>query len=346
MRLNRSSFRIIAAAAVALTAGGAVATQAMAAPHTTSAKTTSVKALVASLGTRNGGTYLDNGRTVVAVTDNASANRVRAAGYTAKVVRYSAAHLHAITTSLNKSARIVGTAWSTDPRTNQVRITADRTVSDSALSRLRDLTGRYGSAITIRRTSSTLRTYIAGGDAIWGTQYRCSLGFNVTDGSSEYFLTAGHCGNVESAWSDSQGGATIADTQASTFPGSDYSIAKYTGSTDHPSAVDLYNGSTQSITQAADATVGENVQRSGSTSGLHDGSVTGLDATVNYSEGTVTGLIDTNVCAEAGDSGGALFDGSTALGLTSGGSGDCTSGGETFFQPVPEALSAYGVQIG
>jgi streptogrisin D len=52
------------------------------------------------------------------------------------------------------------------------------------------------------------------------------------------------------------------------------------------------------------------------------------------------------VCAEPGDSGGSLFDGDTALGLTSGGSGDCASGGETFFQPVTEALSATGAQIG
>jgi streptogrisin D len=43
---------------------------------------------------------------------------------------------------------------------------------------------------------------------------------------------------------------------------------------------------------------------------------------------------------------GAEFDGDTAIGLTSGGSGDCTSGGTTFFQPVTEALSATGAQIG
>jgi streptogrisin C len=31
--------------------------------------------------------------------------------------------------------------------------------------------------------------------------------------------------------------------------------------------------------------------------------------------------------------------------MTSGGSGDCTSGGTTYFQPVNEALSAYGVSL-
>ena len=47
-----------------------------------------------------------------------------------------------------------------------------------------------------------------------------------------------------------------------------------------------------------------------------------------------------------GDSGGSLFAGDTAIGLTSGGSGDCSAGGTTFFQPVPEALAAYGAEIG
>jgi streptogrisin D len=80
---------------------------------------------------------------------------------------------------------------------------------------------------------------------------------------------------------------------------------------------------------------------------VHTGTVTGLDATVNYGNGDiVNGLIQTDVCAEPGDSGGSLFDGDAAIGLTSGGSGDCTSGGETFFQPVTEALSTFGARIG
>jgi streptogrisin D len=92
----------------------------------------------------------------------------------------------------------------------------------------------------------------------------------------------------------------------------------------------------------------------GSTTGLHDGTVTGLDATVNFQSetdpngvDTVNGLIQTDVCAEAGDSGGSLFtqDGG-AVGLTSGGSGDCTAGGETFFQPVTAALTATGATLG
>ncbi len=59
----------------------------------------------------------------------------------------------------------------------------------------------------------------------------------------------------------------------------------------------------------------------------------------------MTGLIKTTVCAEGGDSGGSLYAGTRAYGLTSGGSGNCSSGGTTFFQPVTEALGVYGVSV-
>ena len=112
-----------------------------------------------------------------------------------------------------------------------------------------------------------------------------------------------------------------------------------------PGSVNLYNGSQQDITSAANPVVGQTVRRSGSTTGVHQGRVTALNATVNYAEGTVRGMIQTTVCAEGGDSGGSLYAGSVALGLTSGGSGNCSSGGTTFFQPVTEALSTYGVSV-
>src|SRR4029450_10094698 len=97
-----------------------------------------------------------------------------------------------------------------------------------------------------------------------------------------------------------------------------------------------------------DASVGEKVTRDGSTTGIHSGTVTALNVSVRYVgrlHGVVSGLIQTNVCAEPGDSGGPLYDGTKALGLTSGGSGDCRSGGTTFFPPVREAPHAYGVTV-
>ncbi|MEK8105666.1 hypothetical protein NKG94_11915 [Micromonospora sp. M12] len=40
--------------------------------------------------------------------------------------------------------------------------------------------------------------------------------------------------------------------------------------------------------------------RSGSTTGVRCGTVTGLNQTVNYSTGVIYGLIRTNICAEPG----------------------------------------------
>jgi hypothetical protein len=83
----------------------------------------------------------------------------------------------------------------------------------------------------------------------------------------------------------------------------------------------------------------------GATTGVHCGTVLALNATVNYAEGTVSGLIQTNICSEPGDSGAPLYDGTILLGLLSGGSGNCASGGISFFQPITEVLSAYGLSV-
>ncbi|NLU73069.1 S1 family peptidase [Streptomyces sp. HNM0575] len=195
---------------------------------------------------------------------------------------------------------------------------------------------------------------VAGGDAIFADGVRCSLGFNVQVDGKPGFLTAGHCGNEAKSWTSDEAGAQALGTiQDSKFPETDFAIATLDDpQAEAPSAVNLDplgagQGGTQEITGAAEAAVGMKVQRSGSTSGVTDGEVTGLDATVNYGGGdVVNGLIQTDVCAEPGDSGGAMFSEDKAVGLTSGGSGDCTQGGETFFQPVTDALKATGAQIG
>ncbi|MGW2230945.1 S1 family peptidase [Streptomyces formicae] len=299
------------------------------------------------LGTQAAGTYYDAKAKslVVNVLNKGAADAVESAGGKARIVENSLAELKSARTTLNDKAAVPGTSWAMDPAANKVVVTADRTVKGAELDKVSAIVKSLGGKAELKHSKGEYKAFIAGGDAIWGSGSRCSLGFNVVKGGQPYFLTAGHCGNAVKSWSDSQGGSEIGTTEESSFPGNDYAIVKYTGDTPHPSEVNLYGG-TQAISKAGDATVGQKVQRSGSTTQVHDGDVTALDATVNYQEGQVDGLIQTTVCAEPGDSGGALFAGDTALGLTSGGSGDCSSGGETFFQPVPEALSAYGAEIG
>lgn len=176
---------------------------------------------------------------------------------------------------------------------------------------------------------------------------RCSLGANVRSGSTYYFVTAGHCTNLAGTWyADSARTTVLGSRTGTSFPGDDYGVVRYTGTVAHPSAVYTYPGQV-TLYGAGNAYVGQAVCRSGATTGVRCGSVTGLNQTVNYAEGAVYGLIRTNICAEPGDSGGPLYVASTGtvLGILSGGSGNCTSGGTSYYQPIPEILAAYGLTI-
>ena len=242
------------------------------------------------------------------------------------------------------AADVAGTAWHIDTATGAVVVTADSTVSPAEIAKIKRQAGADAGAIRVERTPGKFTKLISGGDAIYADSWRCSLGFNVRDSAGNYFfLTAGHCTDGAGSWySNSSRSTVLGSTAGSSFPTNDYGIVRYTNTTVTKSGT---VGSVD-ITSAANATVGMSVTRRGSTTGTHSGSVTGLNATVNYGGGDIVyGMIRTNVCAEPGDSGGPLYSGSKAIGLTSGGSGNCSSGGTTFFQPVTEALSAYGVSV-
>ncbi|MEU2436039.1 S1 family peptidase [Streptomyces rubradiris] len=318
------------------------------------------------LGDAFAGSYFDSGRQQLVVNvaggDGDVIGRAKKAGAVVRRVANSAAELGAATRTLKAEAAVPGSSWAVDPRTGKVLVTADSTVTGADWDRLRSAVRGLGPGMAaLKRSAGTFRTFASGGDAVFsrarGGGVRCSLGFNVTvaDGGPA-FLTAGHCGVAAEKWSDTQTGGPIATVDRATFPGEgDFALVTYDDpGTRAPGEVDTGDGRTVPIGRAAEATVGQAVFRMGSTTGLHDGRVTGLDATVNFRSetapggvDTVTGLIRTDVCAEPGDSGGPLFtrDGG-ALGLTSGGSGDCTGGGETFFQPVTTALRATGATLG
>ncbi|MBC9724831.1 S1 family peptidase [Streptomyces sp. TRM68367] len=308
------------------------------------------------LGDAFAGSYYDAADQQLVVTvvqgddNNVIVQQAKKAGAEVREVENSMADLKAGEQTLKTKATMAGTSWAVDPRTNKILVTADSTVTGDRWNRLESTVQSLGSDMaTIKKSAGTFKTFASGGDAIFAGGSRCSLGFNVTAGDgSPAFLTAGHCTLGGDQWSDTEGGQPIATVDQSTFPGDgDFALVKYDDpATEAPSEVNLGDQTVQ-ITEAAEATVGQEVFRMGSTTGLSDGQVLGLNATVNYPEGTVTGLIQTNVCAEPGDSGGSLFtqDGQ-AIGLTSGGSGDCTAGGETFFQPVTTALEAVGATLG
>jgi len=312
--------------------------------------------LASSLGEAFGGAWYDKDQQQVIVNvigdnNNVDVAAVKSAGAVPKAAKNTMKSLKAAESTLKEKATMAGTAWAINPKTNKLQVTADSTVKGAKWDTLTSTVKSLGADMAdVKRSAGTFKTFAEGGDAIFGGGSRCSLGFNVTtDSGAPGFLTAGHCGVAAEEWSETQDGAPVATIQDATFPGTgDFALATYDdAATEAPSTVNTGGGKTVDITEAAEASVGQEVQRMGSTTGLNGGSVTALNATVNYAEGSVSGLIQTDVCAEPGDSGGSLFtEDGAAIGLTSGGSGDCTAGGETFFQPVTTALEAVGATIG
>ncbi len=235
---------------------------------------------------------------------------------------------------LDRVHEVPNTAWGIDPAAHQVVVTISDAAHGAGMASLRGAIASLGSGVRVKHTAKPLTTQVFDGDEISTGSIICSAGFNVTSGGQQYIITAGHCTQGGPSW---QG---IGPSVDSSFPGTDYGLIR-NDSGDGPGAVDRYDGTTQPITQTGDAYVGEQVCKSGRTTGLTCGTVTALDQTVNYGNGGVVyGLIETNVFSDHGDSGGALFDGSTALGTVSGGDGTTD-----YFQPVTAAMNAYGVGL-
>lgn len=254
----------------------------------------------------------------------------------------SAASVAGVTSAV-ESLGIAGTSWAVDERTGKLRVHADATVTDADLARLRRATARHADTATLDRVDGRLRTLLSGGDGIFTSGRRCSAGVNVQSGSTYYLVTAGHCTEGAATWYTSSAMTTpVGTTTATSFPGDDFGVVRYTNpAVPHPGTI-----GTVDVTGTATAYVGQSVCRRGATTGVHCGRVIALNATVNYGGGeVVSGLIQTSICAEPGDSGGPLYAGDKVIGILSGGSGNCASGGTTYYQPIQEVLSAYGLTV-
>ncbi len=159
-------------------------------------------------------------------------------------------------------------------------------------------------------------------------------------------ITAGHCTRLGGTWTGFDG-SVIGPVARTSYPGNDFgTIQVASGSWTPTGSVSDHSGGRVRVTGSTEAVVGASTCRSGSTSGYRCGAILTKNQTVNYGNGEVIdGLTRTNACAEFGDSGGSFITGTQAQGVTSGGIGDCRSAGETFFQPVNEVLSTYGLSL-
>ncbi|MDH6622481.1 streptogrisin C [Streptomyces sp. LBL] len=304
-----------------------------------------------ALGKRFAGAWVSGATSAdltVATTDVADAPAIVADGARASIVRTGLADLKAAKAKLD-SATTTTTVPEVpvryvDVRTNHVTLQA---TSRAAADALVAAAGVDSKLVKVRVSADRPRALydIRGGDAYYiENTARCSVGFAVTKADQQGFASAGHCGK---AGDTTTGFNMVAQGtfQASVFPGHDMS---WVGANSDWTATAAVKGEGDQDVQVAGSTqalVGAAICRSGSTTGWHCGTIEQHDTSVTYSEGTVDGVTRTTVCAEPGDSGGPYLSGAQAQGVTSGGSGDCTRGGTTFYQPINPVLSTYGLVL-
>ncbi|MGV9223979.1 S1 family peptidase [Streptomyces albogriseolus] len=301
-------------------------------------------------GSAYGGAWFDarSGRLTVAVTPDADATTVRSlreSGATVRTVEHTERLLDTVKSRLDRLDAPAGVAsWSVDPAANTVvvNVVEDRRADNDVRAFVRK--ARAAGPVTVRTVADAPSTFAAGtvgGDPYYTGNVRCSIGFSVHGG----FVTAGHCGGAGQqvrGWD----GSYIGNFQGSSFPDNDYAWVNVgSGWWTVPVVLGWGTVSDQLVRGSAEAPVGASICRSGSTTHWHCGRVLAKNETVNYAQGSVHQMTKASVCAEGGDSGGSFISGDQAQGVTSGGWGNCSSGGETWFQPVNEILNRYGLTL-
>jgi hypothetical protein len=164
---------------------------------------------------------------------------------------------------------------------------------------------------------------------------RCTAAFAATHGSAGYLIDGRGCpsGDVYSGNT-----VLVGPNQASTA----YSVTQVTNTAAW--VLVPWADGTVKITGSLQTPVGGSVclvTRTGKRCGV----VTALNQTINFPEGPITGLTRTNICLEPGDGAIAYVSGTQAQGTPVGGSGSCSAGGTSFFQPVNPILSRYGLTL-
>jgi streptogrisin C len=304
-----------------------------------------------SLGSAYAGAWFDGAtrKLTVGLIDRSMLDRVRAAGAEPKLVTRNMAGLTGAKTRLDRfgeNAPAAVLSWYVDPPTNSVVIEAQKDpAADAFINRARGV----GDMVRVEWTTKAARTFadMVGGNGFTVGNARCSIGFSATGpNGSKHVITAGHCTNDGTlVLSDGQ---ELGRVSGGTFnTDGDFGLIDLTDPTANTTPfVDTRDGGPIVVTGTEPAILGASICRSGSSSGFACGEITSQDETVNYGNGDIVrGLTRTSVCGDAGDSGGAVVSGTQAQGVLSGGIGDCTTGGTTFFQPIQEAATKLGVTV-
>jgi streptogrisin C len=337
------------------------------------------QALEKRQGSHFAGSWIEkkaNGQFQFVVATTAAGAQKAPAGVAIRGVRHSLPELDAAKGQLDlrlaQGARapkgVYG--WYVDLKSNSVVVAIGKGGQQAGI----DFVARSGAdARTVRfvveAEQPSLRATVKGGlgylrDPGDGYLYACSVGFNVTKGTTPGYVSAGHCGDAgePSYFEGSSGtgpqwtlGPQVGTFQASNFPnpgqtGNDWSWVAISSGHGQSATVYGWGKGDATVKGSTSAAVGAAVCRSGRTTGWQCGTIEAKGQTVNYSSGeTILNLTRTTACSEGGDSGGSFITTpGQAQGVLSGGSGTCRGKHRTsrsYFQPLLPILSAYGLTL-
>ncbi|GGP81892.1 S1 family peptidase [Streptomyces sindenensis] len=317
---------------------------------------------------RTGGVYLEEGNIVVTVTDQAAAESVRDAGGTPRMVTRSAAQLESIHHKLDELEHTPHTSWGVDASTNQVSVEIFNGASSDTRDRIKRIAAAHTGAISVNEIDSNLifkATDLRGGDGIRSEGGLCSAGFNTVNSAGAYYtLTAGHCTpRTGVTWYAVNGGAKIGTQNAYNFGtgttgkcdsstrACDWATIKVNGPVTPRGTVRYGNGDYRQITKSRYPMEKEKISRTGTVSRDTTGHITKTSVTVNIEGQRLYGMFESTVCALGGDSGGPAHNGTTALGLLSGGTSEtvCNSSSSgtyrNYFTKVQTVLNERGLRV-
>lgn len=304
------------------------------------------------------------GALTVAVTDEATADAVRAAGARPAFVARDKARLDALVAWVAQRDVPGLNGYGVDEVRNDVLVRINAKKKTAATEEfLRELRALDGIRVEETDTSPVQQAgEVNPGDGWWpGSETACSVGVAATDANGgKHFLTAGHCTNDANQAAYGQSGQTnkigtsnVGGTRSVNAREGDMGVVAVTESGWNLSAaVNTWGQPAITVAGSAEAMVGDKVCHSGNTSKWQCGEVKYTNKSIDYggSVGVIEGLTWTTACSKGGDSGGGWLMGDKAVGLHDGGPSQCVTNPTndddlSLFQPVDEALKKWNLTL-
>lgn len=170
----------------------------------------------------------------------------------------------------------------------------------------------------------------ASGPVVGGTAYKvgvpggvleCSTGFNGVLDGKPVVITAAHCAGADgtrAAFADGQQFGTMAGTKRDGIDTSLIAVDEAFTDRFTNNLVGTDRGATQPITGTAEPVVGQKACKTGFRTGFSCGTISQVDSLIDVAgTRTIDGAFTVDLCALPGDSGGVVFSGDRALGISS-----------------------------